>query len=248
MAQLEMKETATIHLSRYKAVPISSKFAVHMQPSTSYSELPESKKQLIQTLWDQEQERKEGRLHEGPILSAIVFNHKSLTGHFVPYKYLLAQLCDPSLKADLKISPVSLNGITYLQDQVIIAKRASWVAQYPGHYELAPSGGIRPPGKDFTEVDLKVQLLDELREEIGIENASIKSVKYFSLIHDLKEDAVELCAEIHLKSNGLILSSTSEYTQVLTIDLSEIKAFTKEYANEFVPLSLVMLKLKGLID
>lgn len=234
--------------SDYETISISSKFTIHLEPSTSYSDLSSAKKRLIQSIWDKEQERKEGKLHEGAILSVISFDQKSLTGQFVPYKYFLAQKCDPSLKPDLKIVPVSLSGITYLQDQLIVAKRAAWVAQFPGCYELAPSGGIRPPSGDLTEVDMKLQLLDELKEETGIDSSSIKSVKYFALIRDNKEDAIELCAEIQLRSTGLILSSSSEYTQVMTIATSEIADFAKEYAAEFVPLSLVLLKLNHLIQ
>lgn len=240
--------TQKSHFPYFKTYPISSKFTIHLQPSTSYSELSDEKKNLIQTIWDKEQERCEGKLHEGAILSAISFDQKALIGQFVPYKFFLAQFCEPSLKPDLKIMPVSLSGITYVEDQLILAKRSSWVSQSPSCYELAPSGGIRPPGKNLTEVDMKVQLLDELKEETGIENSLIKNVKYFVLVHDLKEDGIEICAEIRLKSTGLILSSSSEYTQVMTIPCSELKPFTKEKVGEFVPLSLLLLKLKNLID
>lgn len=247
MAQIEIKMTHKFPFPNHKTFSISPKFAIHLQPSTSYAELSDAKKNLIQTIWDKEQERCDGKLHEGVILSAVSFDHKSLIGQFVPYKYFLAQFCDPSLKPDLQIRPVSLNGITYLENQLILAKRSPWVAQCPGYYELAPSGGIRPPSKNLTEVDMKVQLLDELKEETGIENSSIKNVKYFALVHDLKGDGIELCAEIRLKSSGLILSSSSEYTQVMTVPCSEIPVFTKEHEREFVPLSLLLLKLKNLI-
>lgn len=248
MAQIEMSSRLKSQGPLYETLSISSKFTIHLQPSTSYSELSEDKKNLIQTIWDKEQERCNGKLHEGAILSAVSYDQKSLIGQFVPYKFFLAQFCEPSLKSALKIVPVSLNGMTYVQDQLVLAKRSSWVAQCPGCYELAPSGGIRPPGINLTEVDMKVQLLDELREETGIENSLIKSVKYFALVRDNKNDAIELCAEIRLKSTGLILSSSSEYTQVMTIPCSELKSFTKEYADHFVPLSLLLLKLKNLID
>jgi hypothetical protein len=253
MAQSEMKiSEVPVKFEKfgdYLTLAISSKFTIHLEPSISYSELSETKKNLIQRIWDMEQKRKNGKLHEGAILSAISFDDKSLTGQFVPYKYFLAQTCDPSLKADLKIVPVSLSGMTFSEEgDLIVAKRAPWVTQYPDCYELAPSGGIRLPGGDLKTVDMKIQLLDELVEETGIETSEVKSVKFFTLVHDQKEDGIELCAEIRLKSGGLILSSSSEYPQIMTLAAEELPSFVDKQREKFVPLSLVLMKLKHLIN
>ncbi len=251
MAQVEMKSVASEEMQSFEGYgthAITSKFLVELQPSTSYSFLPDSKKNLIQTIWDQEQKKRDGKLHEGAILSAVSYDSTSLVGQFVPYKFFLAQMCDPSLKPDLKIVPVSICGMTLIHEDVIIAKRAPWVSQFPNCYELAPSGGVRPPGRDFNAVDLKAQLLDELEEEIGMGPAHVKSVKFFSLVHDEKADAIELCAEIRLKPSRLILSSTSEYSQVIAVPCQELESFVRDHREDFVPLSLILLKLKKLIS
>ena len=251
MAQIEMKSKESIEIPSfggYGTIVINSKFSIELQPSTSYSFLSDAKKSLIQTIWEQEQKRRDGKLHEGAILSVISYDSSSLVGQFVPYKYYLAQSCDPSLKPDLKIVPVSLCGMTLIGDDIIIAKRAPWVSQYPNFYELAPSGGVRPPGRDLDAVNLKIQLLDELKEEIGMDDSHVKSVKFFSLVHDEKEDTIELCAEIRLKPSKLILTSTSEYSQVITVPCQELESFVKDHHQDFVPLSLLLLKLKNLIS
>lgn len=235
-----------MHSMDFQTLHISSKFAIHLIPSSSYDELSDAKKALIQTIWDQEQKRREGKLHEGAILSAIAYDKESLTGQFVPYKYFMAQLSDPSLKKDLKIVPVSLSGMTLVGDNLIIAKRAWWVAEYPDHYELAPSGGIRPPNAEQGYVDMKGQLLSELVDEVGIEADCVKSVRFFSLVRDHKSDGIELLAKIMVKPCG-ILSSSSEYTQVLTVPLTEVESFVKKHEQEFVPLSLEMLRIQGMI-
>lgn len=230
----------------YHILPITSKFTIHLEPSNLYQGLSDSKKRLIQTYWDKEQKRREGKLHEGAILSAISYDQKSLTGQFVPYKYLFAQLCDPSLKKDLNIVPVSMSGITFIEDRLIVAKRASWVSLFSDCYELAPSGGVHPPLKDCENIDVKFQLAEELAEETGIMRSQIKSMKYFTLVHDKKENLVELCAEIHLKPGSLILSTSSEYTQIMVISEEEISDFAEVHKENFVPLSLTLLSLKGL--
>jgi hypothetical protein len=242
----QIKEKIPMDHSRaYQILKINSKFAIHLTPSSSYDELSSSKKKLIQTIWEQEQKRRGGKLHEGAILSAIAYDNKSLTGQFVPYKYFLAQLFDPSLKRDLKIIPVSLSGITLVGDNLIVAKRAWWVAEYPDCYELAPSGGIRPPNAEQGFVDMKGQLLSELEDEVGIETSFVKTVRFFSLVRDNKSDGVELLAKIVVKPCA-ILSSSSEYTQILTVPLCEVESFAEAHAKEFVPLSLEMLRLRKL--
>lgn len=231
----------------YQTFRMHASFQIELQPSPSYEILSDAKKRLVHAIWAQEQKRRGGMLYEGAILSAVSLDSKKLVGQFVPYKYLLAQLCDPSLKPDLKIVPVSMSGMTFLLDNLILARRADWVAQYPHLIELAPSGGVRPPGPQDTEVNLKHQILEELSDEIGVEKSYVKAVKFFAALRDLKNDAIELCAEIKLRSCA-IFSSSSEYTQVMTVPIDEITTFAKTHAKEFVPFSLVLLKLRELVD
>lgn len=250
MAQIEMKKNTTDKfqsIGRFRAVPINSKFHITLQPSISFSDLEENKKHLIQTIWDEEQKRRNGKLHEGVILSALSYDHKSLHGQFVPYKYYLAQYVNPSLKADLKIVPVALSGMTFMGDDLVIAKRADWVTQFANLYELAPSGGVHLPSGDEGSIDMKQQLLGELQEEIGISEKLVKSVKFFGLLHDTEEDSLELAAEIRLRSSGLILSSSSEYPQVMTVPHSELQSFVKEKEGQISLLSLALLKMRKLI-
>lgn len=231
----------------YQTFRIHPTFQIELHPSPSYETLSDVKKRLIHAIWEKEQKRRKGALVEGLILNAISLDHKKLVGQFVPYKYLLAQLSDPSLKSDLNIVPVSMSGITFFFESLVFARRADWVAQYPYCIELAPSGGIRPPAPAALEVDLKLQILEELSDEIGVEKGYVKRVKFFAAVRDLKNDAVELCAEIKLKPYA-IFSSSCEYTQVLTVPCSEIKTFVKIHGKEFVPFSLTLLKLRKLID
>jgi isopentenyldiphosphate isomerase len=229
----------------YQTMLFRSPFLVDLQAPPSYDTLSDAKKQLIQTLWNEEGKRKGRTLHEERILSAISYDNKTLVCQFVSSKYFLAQKCDPSLKSDLKIVPVSLNGLTSIADNLLLAKRADWVAEYPDRYELVPSGCVRPSA-DST-IDLKQGLFQRLLDEVGIDRSYIKTVKFFALLRDLKTDAIELCAEIKVKPFA-IFSSSSKYSQVMTIASSEIQAFAHKHAAEFVPLSLKLLKLKKWIQ
>lgn len=231
----------------FESIPISSRYSVEIGSSPSFEGLADEKKRLVEVIWEQEQKRKGGRLFNGMILSAVEFNEKKLRGQFVPYKYFLAQTCDPSLKPDLKILPVSLSGLTMTDTSFILAKRASWVTQYPDLYELAPSGGVTELPFQETTIDLKGQLLEGLQEEVGIDRSLVKKVKFFALIRDHQADAVELIADIEAKPFSL-QSSTGEYAQIMNVPIKELEAFVNLHRLEFVPLSLAILKLRKLIS
>ncbi len=230
----------------FEAIPMSSRFALEVVSCNQFEHLSEQKSRLIDTIWEKEQRRKGGRLFNGLILSAKEFSSKKLIGTFVPYKYFLAQACDPSLKPDLKILPVSLSALTISDHSLILAKRSSWVTQYPDCYELAPSGGVTEHPFERGSIDLKMQLYEELNEEVGIERSLVKKVQFSTLIRDHEADAIELIADIEAKPYSM-QSSTGEYAQIMTLPLSEVASFVAAHRTEFVPLSLAILKMKSLI-
>lgn len=231
----------------YQTLDISSRFKVEVSHPRLFSRLSDAKRKLIDAIWEKEQKRRGGLLHEGVIFSVDSMDKKGLKGSFVPYKYYLAQLCDPSLKADLKITPASVTGITYSQDHVILAKRAFWVAEAPGSYELAPSGGIQKPEDGSEKINIREQLLKELFEEIGVRKSSVQTLKFFALVHDLENDAVELVAKVFLKPS-VLYSTTPEYTQIFSVPITELQEFASKRKGEILPLSLFLLRFLKLVQ
>lgn len=225
-------------------MPIAKQFFISTQEMSSHSTLSDQKNRHIHSLWELEQKRLGGKLHEGRILSAIACDNKALTGQFVSYKLLLAQRRDYSLKSDLKIVPVGVCGLTWVGNDLLVGKRADWLPEYPDHYELAPAGYIRPPCEG--EVDLKQEILERLLDELHTDSQQVKSINFYALVRDLKMDAVLLCSEIKLKPVA-ILSSSDTYSQVLTIPAQEIPLFLEAHKAEFVPLSLQLLRMRKLI-
>lgn len=247
MAAIEMKKKYYKSKASFESFPIAPSFSIETTPLNEPLNLKESKKRLIETIWQHEQKRRNGKLHEGYILSASSFDSKKLIGNFAPYKHFLAEYVDPSLKADLNITPVSMSAITFSGENIIIGKRADWVAEYPMRFELAPSGGINNETLDEEgNVDLKAQLIQELEDETGIPKSGVKKVKFFALIKDHLRGSIELVATIELKTIT-VLSSTNEYSQLISLPKEEIKGFVELHKENFVPLSLELLKLQNLI-
>lgn len=225
---------------RFHVIPLSFRFKVEVvEPPACFKECLASSS--VQAIWDKEQEKAQGKLHEGQLLIALEYNERKIKGCFLPYKYLLAIIRDPSLKAGIPVRPVSVNGVIITNQAVLLAQRALWVSQYPGYFELAPSGGVHPALEDDNQVNLKEILESEIVEELHLKSDEVRSLRFFALIVDRDLEAIEICAEIHLKSHA-IFTTSSEYPQIMTLPLSEIPLFLTKHRSRCVPLSAFLLE------
>lgn len=225
----------------YQTLKIKSLYEVEIVEYQEENTLSDEVKERIDSIWQEESQA--GNLFNGPFLSAISFDHQKLKGMFVPYKNFIAQLRDPSLKPYLKITPVSISGLTLLGENIVFAKRSSYVTQFQNYYELAPSGGIDADCVEENMVNLRSQVKKELQEELGVSPRKVKAIKFFALIYDKRLESIDLCAEIHIHPFALH-AQTWEYSQVMTVPASEVSNFVKMKNEQFVPLSLVMLHFR----
>lgn len=229
-------------MADYQTLKIKNQFEVLVVDAPEPMELSDGQKQQIELIWQEELKKRE--LFNGEILSCLSFDKERLTGEFLPYKLFIAKLRNPEMQ--IKIIPVSVSGLILHGDNIMIGRRSSLVSEFPGYYELPPSGGI---GKEMLKegrVELRSQIAKELFEEIGITPRKIRKIQFFMLAYDQKQDHIDLCAEIKITPFAM-QSISGEYTQIMTIPKNEISQFVEKYLEQFVPLSILILKLKKLI-
>ncbi|MFK7961676.1 MAG: NUDIX hydrolase [Phycisphaerales bacterium] len=99
---------------------------------------------------------------DGPVLQVLGVHrngHGGATVHLAEssYRYYAVQDAD----FDLGMRPLGAKGITWRGGQVLMGKRAAWVAGYPGCWEFAPGGTVEPGESAATTV------VRELFEETG---------------------------------------------------------------------------------
>lgn len=229
--------------SAFLCQPLQRGFQVKLTAAAPPLHLTDGQRQLVDDLWLIERKLKGHHLFDGTVFSALHYDEKGLQGHFVPYKYYLAQQRAPQLRQSLKITPVAVTGITRLNGNLLVAKRALWVTQYPDFYELAPSGGITPRCVEGRLVHLNEQIFEELFDEVGITRSCVETLDFFSLIHEKESGNIELCAELMAKP--LMLQSVSgEYSQLLSVPIEELASFVETTHTSWVPLSLQLLKIR----
>lgn len=196
----------------------------------------------VDRIWSEESKNKEKTLFNEKILSMIKFDGKTMTSEYVDYKYAIAQLINPDLSKKIKIQPVGITAITVANNHFLIGKRSCRVAVYPGKYEFAPAGTISPHVLKGAEVDLKRQLLIELREEVGIDPTQVIEAIPTLLIKDPKLGYVEVCYRIEVEPSAMSLTSFSkeEYEEMMWLGLKDLKTFIHKHRQECVPVCVYL--------
>lgn len=224
---------------------LPSDFKIHIDYAYPERKINEATKLHIEEIWKKELVRTRGKLFNGTLLSAHEFDGRQLNGHFVEYKYYLAQTRDPSLEAELHVQPICVCGHTTANDCILIGKRSGHVTEYQNFYELVPAGGIDTSAVDKNNVDVIKQLKTELKEEAGIEAPMILGIVPSFLIHYPQTFTYEICAKIELdpSAKNLVADRDDEYTELLWIPKNSMKEFVIQHRKEIIPLSLQLLEL-----
>lgn len=182
---------------------------------------------------------------DAPILSITDIHEASMRGIIRHYRYFFAQNFEPKLFKKLQIRPLAVSGLLTCNDGLVIGRRSKILMQYPGCWELVPSGGIDTQDVLSTQVlsdlqeinahaplDLKAQILRELEEELGIEQDSLTDIKPFCRIHDLQSHVIDIGIALHASlSSRQIMERHSkiqekEYDELLIVPFRDLGKWT----------------------
>ena len=123
----------------------------------------------VEGLWAEARARLGGALFNGRVFSADRITRYRVTGHFTEYRRIVAQVARPALFAALGLRPLAVNGVVRLRDGILIGRRSARTAYQAGKWQMPPAGSVDPGAADAQRrIDLAVQLIKELREEVGI--------------------------------------------------------------------------------
>lgn len=230
----------------YQTFKINSNFAVTSVDSSRKMELSDNDRALVESIWERELQRSQGRLFNGKLLSMLTWDDLHLVGEFVEYKYYLAQLRAPELESQLRIRPVSISGMTYAADKILIGLRSETVTQHPLWYELAPSGGVDAGMISEGRINILKQFEIEFIEETGLQPSDIQSVHPFVIIYDEQSQSFEIGATIQIQpaSAGNSIAS-DEYIRFFWVAEKDLSPFIAKHRSKIIPLSLHLLSLKG---
>ena len=166
------------------------------------------------------------------------------------YRNFIAQRDNPNI--DVGLEPLAVAGLVVAKDDtgqthVVFGRRGKEVTQYPGFFELVPSGGMRD---GFIQSDGSVGYLDaietQLHEEAGIGAEDIAEARPFGLDYQPADRVWDICCLLRLKLSVAEFerkarSVYAEYDErFMLVPIGEVPIFVENNKTNLVPTSVNM--------
>lgn len=195
---------------------------------------------VVDRIWAEES-AKNSSLFNGKIVSYSAHSFQGdkliINCFMTEYKYFLAELNDKTLK--LGIEPLAVSGIVIdTNNKVLFGARSETTTEYPGFYELVPSGSISSENINGSEVNFTNQLKQELQEETGISPDRVTEVIPIGLIYDKRDKVFDICGAIILDEKLPGEFKSTEYALFETASVDELPSIMKKW--NFVPPSKII--------
>ena len=123
--------------------------------------LAPDQERAVTQLWDQALLAKPG-LFDGPIVTVERIEIAKLIVRRAHYRHAVAA----RQAAGIALKPLAVSGLLSCPDGLVFGRRAAFVSQCAGQWELVPSGGAET-------LDLERQIVIELEEEIGLTSQQV---------------------------------------------------------------------------
>ncbi len=209
-------------------------------------EFPSEIVKAVDVIWKEEKERRGSSLTDG-VLFAIEEKKETRLGlKKCPYRFFVAKLRKPELFKNRPLRSLAISGMVRFENSVLFGLRSKSVTQFPGMWELVPSGGIAQDAmtKDGA-LSYQKQILAELKEELGIDQSAVLSVTPFLFIENTDLNHFDIGVEIRVRSLKTTQPRSNEYQEIKTVPLSSINEFLK--THQVIEASEGLLRQAGLL-
>lgn len=209
-------------------------------------ELPAAVGREVERLWQAACRRVAaggaGRMFNGSVFSADVITPRLVTGHLTEYRRVVAQMEQPGLFAELGVRSFAVCGVLRCAGGVVVGRRHRAAIYQPGMWQLAPAGSVDAGAvtADGT-INLRRQLLGELREELGLPPAAVGEPRPLCIVEHPGSHVSDLgLALVTGLSAEAVLAAhraggNAEYEQMLVVAEAGLAAFLAEVGEALVP-------------
>ncbi len=230
---------------------------VEIRVTRAMPQLPPEVDAAVERLWQAACDRMAaggaGRLFNGRVFSADCISRDRVVGHLTEYRRVVAQMDCPSLFADLGVRSLAVCGVLRCAGGVVIGRRHVDAIYQPGMWQLAPAGSVDAGavGVDGV-VDLRRQLLDEVREELGLTAEDLGEPRPLCIVEHPGSHVsdlglaltTELTAEAVLAAHRA--RGNTEYQEMRVVPETGLAAFLAEAGDTLVPPAHAFLIRAGL--
>lgn len=231
----------TPFLIRRKA---KTKFSVFYQnKNINNLAIPGKIQKKIDKFWAQEK-LKNPHLYDGRIFTPIKEKSpNSFEAVWVPFRYIYYQLRKKGCVAAMR---GAVTGIVKWRRKVLILRRSNLVTEYQGINEFAPSGCLESNSiSGENKLNPRLQVIKELKEELGISRSAIANLRSFYLIFDIKHRLFDLIYLITLKKSAHPgLGIGGEHIEIRLVSFRDLKKEVYKNPAKFIPLVKLYFNLR----
>ncbi len=222
-------------------------------------DLPPALDREVERLWRIASERVSaggaGRMFNGRVFSADVISPRRITGHLTEYRRLVAQIERPELFAELGVRSFAVCGVLRCPDGVVIGQRHRAAVYQAGMWQLPPAGSVDADAVagDGT-VDVRRQLLAELREELGVPPEAVDEPRPLCIVEHPGSHVSDFGLGLITSLRGEQVLAVQqragnlEYEQMRVVSVAELPAFLAEVGEAIVPPAREFLVRAGLTN
>jgi hypothetical protein len=231
---------------------------VEIRITRDMPKLPPALDTRLETLWIQAAARADaggtGPLFNGQVFSIDTIAPARITGHLTEYRRLVAQCEDNALFSALGIRSLAVCGVLRCSGGIAIGRRPSGAIYQPGMWQLCPAGSVdagcrRPDGT----MDYRAQLLTEIREELGLDAASLGAATPLCLVEHPGSHVSDLGLAVGTSLTAADVREAhrtrgnGEYDPLRIVPIPALANFIAKAGNTLVPPAPLFLAHAGLL-
>jgi hypothetical protein len=195
-----------------------------------------------------------GTLFNGRVFSADTIAPDMITGHLTEFRRIVAQMERTDLHAELAVRPLAVCGVLRCADGVVFGRRHTGAVYQADMWQLPPAGSVdaHAVGADGV-VALGLQLLDELREELGLAPDDVDAPVPLCVVEHPGSHVSDLGMALHSRLDGGAIRAAhagrgnGEYPTLRIVPVQELRHFLAEAGDAVVPPVPVFLARAGLL-
>jgi hypothetical protein len=207
----------------------------------------------VEEIWVREKAARPG-LFDGALFSISRFEENTARGFMASYKWYVAQLAEPALYEELRVSSLAVSGLVIANGHAIFGKRKLSLAVEGGLWETAPTGTISGRGmKPGGSLDWRETFVEEMREELGLD-VPPEAARAFALVENTGTHIWELGvgAALGVDHREILAAFASaphpEHTEMAAVPLADVPGFYAARRREMVGACGHLLAACGLIE
>ena len=194
--------------------------------------LAPSLENVVEEIWQAERRRRGLKLFNGTLFSVHELSDTTVKGRFVEYRRFVAQVKRPELFPVLQVRPLAVTGLLQNAEGLFFGRRNPGAAQQPDCWELVPAGGIDiTTVTDRGEVEPGEQILEELKEELGLDRISVAPPRLVAFCEEPEHHVFDLVWELETSLESMTVVnaqaklSSPEHVQIVCVGWKDLEGF-----------------------